>query len=104
MNENARPSLQANVLGVDVNAGVDVVDQVPTFVVGVVVHHEVIAVTIPAPIRSNIPIPGSNCKGKTAWKPEAAIVAVKPFDAIAIRRAKVFRAAVFERMLHDIAS
>src|SRR5258708_39988682 len=104
MNENARPSLQAHVLGVDVNAGVDVVDQVPTFVVGIVVDHEVIAVAIPAPIRSNIPIPGSNCKGKTAWKPEAVIVAVKALDAIAIRRAKVFKAAVLERVVDDIAA
>src|SRR5258706_16046551 len=104
MKQNARPSLGAHVLGVDVNGGVDVVDQVPTFVIGIVVDHEVIAVAVPAPIRSNIPIPGSNCKGKTAWKPEAVMVAVKAFDAISIRRAKVLKAAVFERMVDDIAA
>src|SRR5882757_6180960 len=104
MNQNARPSLRAHVLGVDVNAGVDGVDQVPTHVVGVVVDDEVVAVAIPAPIRSNIPIPGCNLKGKSPRKPEAVMVAVKPFDAISIRRAKVFKAAVFERMVNDIAA
>ena len=48
--------LGAHVLGVDVSAGVDVVDQVPSFMVGVVVDDKVVAIAIPAPIGREIPI------------------------------------------------
>jgi hypothetical protein len=83
---------------VDVGAGVDVVERVPAFVVGVFIDGKVIG-AIPAPIGADGPIPGSDFKIKTAGKPESVANGIETLDAIAVRRAKVFEAAVFEGMI-----
>lgn len=76
----------------------DVVKRVPTFVVGVFIDGKVIG-AVPAPIGAYGPIPGSDFKIKAAGKPETVANGIEALDAIAVRRAKVFEAAVFERMI-----
>ena len=62
--------LGAHVVDVHVDAGVDVVEQIPAGMVGVLVYHEVIA-TVPAPIGTNRPVPRRNFKVETARHPKA---------------------------------
>lgn len=78
----------------DVDAGMDVVNEVPAGVVRVIVDGEIIAVAVPAPVRSNIPVPRSDIEVQSARKIEAVVVAVKAFDVITIGRADVIEAAV----------
>jgi hypothetical protein len=87
---------------VDVRAGVHVVEHVPADVVGSFVDQEIIA-AVPAPVRTNRPIPGGDFKPKTSGKPEAVVIAVDFFDAIAVRGAKVFEFSVLERMIEVVA-
>ena len=82
----------------DVDAGVDVVEHVPAIVVGIFVDDEIIA-AIPTPVRTNGPIPRCNFKKEAAPQPETVVFAIESFDAVAVRRAKVFEAAVFEWMI-----
>ena len=44
-------------MGVDVEAGLGVVDEIPTGVVGVIVDDEVVARAVPAPAGSEVPVP-----------------------------------------------
>ena len=67
----------------DVAAGVDVVEQIPSRMIRIVVNREVVA-AIPAPVRTEAPIPGSNLKIKSAGKPETVMVAVEALDSIAV--------------------
>jgi hypothetical protein len=90
--------LRAHVGDVDVDAGVDVVKRVPAIVVGIFIDDEIVG-TIPAPISADGPIPGSDFKVEAAGKPEAVMLGIKAFDAVAEGRANVFEAAVFEGMI-----
>ncbi len=54
----------------DVATGVNVVEQTPAIVIGGVVDGEVIA-TIPAPVRSEVPIPIGNLEIEAAGEPES---------------------------------
>lgn len=93
--EDSEPTAQlsAHVGHVDVAAGVDVVKQIPSGMIRVIVNREVVA-AVPAPIRGQVPIPIGNLKIDAAREPKAVAIAVKAFDAIAIRRANVFKVAV----------
>jgi len=82
---------------VDVDAGVDVVKQVPTDVVGIFVNDEIIG-AVPAPIGADEPIPGSNFKTEAAGEPETMIANIEAFDAIAEGGAEVLEAAMLEGM------
>ncbi len=92
----------AEVEDVDIDASVDVVEQIPADMVRVVVNHEVVA-TIPAPIGAEGPIPGSDFEIEAAGEPEAAMIAVKTDDVVAVRGADVRKMAVFERMVFMVA-
>lgn len=82
----------------DVCAGVDVVEQIPADVVGILVDSEIIG-TIPAPISAERPIPGSDLKAKAAREPETMMREIEAFDAIAVGRAKVLEVAMLEGMV-----
>ncbi len=90
--------LRSHVVDVDIDTGVNVVKQIPTGVVGVLVDGEVVA-AVPAPIRTNRPVPGRYLKVEPARKPEAVMIGIEAFDVIAVRRTKVFEPAVLERMI-----
>jgi hypothetical protein len=84
---------------VDVDAGVDVVEEIPADVVGILVDNKIIG-TIPAPIGAHRPIPGSNFKAEAAGEPETMMAEIEAFDAIAIGGAKVLEAPMLEGMIN----
>ena len=86
----------------DVDAGVNVVKHIPANVVGVLVDHEIVG-AVPAPIGTNGPVPRRYFKIEAARKPEAVVIGIEAFDAIAVRRAKVFEPAMFEGVIDVIA-
>src|SRR5580704_9006072 len=90
--------LAAHVLSVDVHACVDIVNQVPTRVVRVVIHHKIIA-AVPAPILGLVPIPRSDFKEEAAREPEAVMVAINANYPVPIGRTKVLKMSVLERMV-----
>jgi hypothetical protein len=83
---------------VDVDAGVNVVEQVPPGVVGILINDEIVG-AVPAPIGANRPIPGGNFKVEAARQPETVVIAIKAFDAVAIRWSEMLEAPVLERMV-----
>src|SRR5580704_1442551 len=89
----------SEVVHVDVDARVNVVEQVPARVVGVIIDDKIIA-AIPAPVRAERPVPGRDFKTESTREPEAMMVAVKAQNAVAVRRAKALEVPVFERMIH----
>jgi len=94
--------LGAHVVDVHVDAGVDVVEQIPAGMVGVLVYHEVIA-AVPAPIGTNRPVPRRNFKVETARHPKAMMLWIEAFNAVTVRWAKVLETSVFKRMVNVIA-
>jgi len=90
--------LRAHVGDVDVRAGVDVVEHVPAGMIGIFVDDKIVA-AVPAPVRADGPVPGSDFKGEATGKPESMMVAIEAFDAVAKRGTKVFEAAVLEGMI-----
>ena len=78
----------ARVVGVDVDAGLGVVDEIPTGMIGVIVDNKVVARAVPAPTGSKIPVPSSDFKRKASREPEAVCAEVEAVDVIAIGRAK----------------
>jgi hypothetical protein len=85
--------LGAHVLGMDVHAGVDVVNQVPTRVIGVFIDYKIIAAG-PAPVGGFMPVPIGDFEKESAGEPEAVTVWIKPLDAVAIGRAEMLEVAV----------
>jgi len=83
---------------VDVDTSVNVVQHVPAIVVGIFVDDKIIA-AIPTPVRADRPFPGGDFKKEAAWQPEAVVFAIESFNTVAIRRAKVFEAAMLERTI-----
>src|SRR5437879_2047414 len=94
--------LGAHVADVRVDTGVNVVEQIPADMVGVLVYHEIIA-AVPAPFGTNRPVPGRNCKVKNARQPEASMIGIEAFNTVTVGRAKVFETAMLERMVKVIA-
>src|SRR5208337_897576 len=91
-------SLHSQVGNVDVDAGVDVVKEIPADVVGILVHDEIIG-AIPAPVGTDGPVPGSNFKAEAAGEPETMMAEIEAFDAIAEGGAKVLEAPMLEGMI-----
>jgi hypothetical protein len=77
----------------------NVVEQIPADMVGVLVYDEIIA-AVPAPICTNWPVPGSNFKVKTARQPEAVMIWIEAFNSVTVRGAKMFETAMLERMVN----
>jgi len=82
----------------DVIARVDVIEQVPSEVVGVFIDHEIIA-AIPAPIGEQGPIPGSHFKVKSPGKPEPVAVRINAKDVVAVLGAKALEMPMIKRMI-----
>jgi len=66
-----------------INTCVYVVKHVPAEMVGVFIHHEIVA-AIRTPIRTNRPVPICNLEVEPAWEPKPVMVAVNPLDMVAI--------------------
>jgi hypothetical protein len=84
---------------VDVDAGVDVVEEIPADVVGILVDNEIIG-AVPAPIDAHGPVPGSDFKAEAAGEPETMMLEIEAFDAVAIGGAKVLEAPMLEGMVN----
>src|SRR5258708_12954547 len=85
--------LRSEIRNMYVNTCVYVVKHVPAEMVGVFIHHEIVA-AIPAPIRTHGPVPIRYLEVEAAREPEAEMVAVDAFDVVAVRRAQMFKAPV----------
>ena len=83
----------------NVNAGLGVVDQIPSRMIGIVIDDYVVGAG-PAPIRRIFPVAWKNFKAEAAVKPEAMEAQVKAREAIRMRRAEIAEAAMLERMVH----
>ena len=81
-----------------IDTRVHVVEHVPADVIGIIVDDKVIA-AVPAPVRANGPIPGGNFKIEAAGEPEAVVILVDAFDAIAVICPEMLEFSVFERMV-----
>ena len=81
----------------DVDAGVDVVEEIPADVVGIFIDDEIIG-TIPAPIGAYGPVPGSNFKAEAAGEPETMTTEIETLDAITEGGAKVLEVPMLEGM------
>src|SRR6266404_5314553 len=73
---NCGSRLHAHVGDVNVGAGVDVVEHVPASVVGIFIDDKIVA-AIPAPVRADGPVPGSNFKGEAAGQPETVMAVLE---------------------------
>jgi hypothetical protein len=85
---------------VDVDASVNVIEQVPTVVVGVLINDEIVT-TVPTPVLANGPVPGCYFKEESARKPETVTVTVESFDAVAVGGAEMLKAAMLEGTVRD---
>src|SRR5258708_22640261 len=90
--------LRSEIRNMHINTCVYVVKHVPAEMVGVFIHHEIVA-AIPAPIRAHGPVPIRYLEVEAAREPEAAQVAFDAFDVAAVRRAEMFEAPVLKRMV-----
>ena len=90
-----RTELGTQISYVNVDAGMDVVKQIPADMVGVFVYDEIIA-AIPAPVGGEGPIPVGDLKVEAAREPEAVVVVVNPSDAVAVGRTEMFKTAMRE--------
>jgi hypothetical protein len=84
---------------VNVDARVDVVQQIPADMVGVFVQDEIIA-TIPTPVSGKRPIPVGDLEIEATGEPETVVVAVNVDDAVAVGRAEVFKVTVLEGVVN----
>jgi hypothetical protein len=87
---------------VDILAGMHVIQKIPARMIGVVVHDQVVAVAIPAPVGGNGPVPRRNLERKAAREPEPVMIAIEALDVIAVGGTKVFKVAVVERVSENI--
>lgn len=90
-----RTELGTQISYVNVDAGMDVVKQIPADMVGVFVYDEIIA-AIPAPVGGEGPIPVGDLKVEAAREPEAVVVVVNPSDAVAVGRTEMLKTAMRE--------
>lgn len=90
-------------MGVDVDAGLRIVDEIPAGMIGVIVDDEVVAAAIPAPAGGEVPIPRSDFKREASREPEAVRAEIEAFHVIAVGRAEVLEAAVLIWMGDDVA-
>src|SRR5260370_19531448 len=97
-----RKRLVAHIVDVNVDAGMNVVKQIPAGVIGILIDGEIVG-AVPAPIGANGPVPFRNFKEETTRQPEAVMIAIEAFDAVAEGRAEVLEAAMLEWMVEVIA-
>lgn len=76
----------------------DVVEEIPADVVGVVVDDEIVA-AVPALVGEVAPVPIGNLEVEAAGKPEFMMGGVNAGDGVAERGTKVGKVAVLEGML-----
>src|SRR5260370_2830757 len=97
-----RKRLVAHIVDVNVDAGVNVVEQIPADVVGILIDGEIVG-AVPAPIGANGPVPFRNFKEETTGQPEAVMIAIEAVDAVPVGRAKVLEPTMLEQMFELIA-
>jgi hypothetical protein len=85
--------LLTEVLRVNVDAGLGVVNQVPSRMVRIVIHYDVVRAS-PAPVSRVFPIPGRDFKSESTGKPETVETEVKAGEPIWVARAKICESAV----------
>ena len=85
-----------------VSASVDVVKQIPTGVVWVFVHNEIIS-AIPTPIRADKPIPWRYFEIEAAREPEPVVVSIHSSYLISVVRSEMFEVPMLERMIQLVA-
>jgi hypothetical protein len=83
----------SEVLRVNVNAGLGVVNQVPSRMVRIVIHYDVVRAS-PAPVSRVFPIPRRDFKSESTGKPEAMETEVKPGEPKWMVRAKICESTV----------
>jgi hypothetical protein len=81
----------------------DVVEHIPSVMVGILVNDEIVVVTVPAPVRSDGPVPIGDLEVEAAGEPEAVMVRIEAVNAVTIGRAKVLEVAVLKRMVDVVA-
>jgi hypothetical protein len=81
----------------------DVIEHIPSVMVGILVNDEIVVVTVPAPVGSDGPVPISDLEVEAARKPETVMVGIKAVNAVTIGRAKVLEAAVLKRVVEVVA-
>src|SRR5579863_9159418 len=84
---------------VNVSSSFRVVEKIPTSVVRIVVHHEILR-TIPTPIQGYGPVPGGYLKVESTGEPELVTVSVEAADAELKCWANMREPAVLERAVH----
>ena len=91
----ARPAepLHSHILNVNVDASVDVIEQIPADVIRVFVHYKIIA-AIPAPIGEDWPIPACHFEIEAARKPEPVTVWIDSQEPISEIRTKMIEASM----------
>jgi hypothetical protein len=94
--------LRVRIVDVDVDTGVNVVEQIPADVVGIFIDSEIVT-AIPAPIGANRPVPGCRFKEETTGEPRAVMIKIETLDAIVVRRAKVLESPVLVKMVEMVA-
>ena len=78
-----------------VNSRVNVVNQIPTRVIWILVHYKIITAG-PAPVRGFVPVPIGDFEKEPTWEPKTVMVWIEPLDAVAIRRAEMCEVTVLE--------
>ena len=84
----AAAALLTDILGVNVDAGFSVVNQVPIWMVRIVIDNDVVGAS-PAPVSGIFPIPRRDFKTESTVKPEAMETEVKSGEAIGVRRTEI---------------
>jgi hypothetical protein len=81
-----------------VQACVDVVEQVPAKMIGILVEDEVIP-AIPAPIHEDGPVQGRDFQIRSSRKPKPVAVPVGAEDAVTILRTDIFNVSMVKGMI-----
>lgn len=91
--------LLTDVLGVNVDAGLRVVNQIPSRMIRIVIDNYVVRAS-PAPVGSKFPIRRENFKTEAAVEPETVVITVNSGKAVVMVRTKVIEAAVSVRLIN----
>jgi hypothetical protein len=86
-------SLLAEVLRVNIGSGFGVVNQIPSWMIRVVVHYDVVRAG-PAPVSGVFPIAWKHFKSKSTVKPETMETQVETRKPIRMARAEICESAV----------
>ena len=95
-----------HILNVNVDAGVDVIEQIPADVIRVFVNHKIIT-AVPTPIGEDWPIPGCNFEIEAARKPEPMTVGIDSQQPVSEIRTKMIEVSMDKgsiQAIHRIVS